>query len=212
MNTNNSSAQETLPILDFGSQYAQLIARRVREAGVHGILVNPDIAPEQLRRLQPIGLILSGGPASVYEQGAPKCHPGIFDLNLPVLGICYGMQIAAQILGGDVKPGLSGEYGSARLTVQSRETVAEELFAGVPQETSVWMSHADQVQILGPDFISLASTPACPMAAMRHHTRPFFGVQFHPEVTHTPHGGKILENFLKTQRQKHQEPNSNKSH
>lgn len=196
MNTNNSSAQETLPILDFGSQYAQLIARRVREAGVHGILVNPDISPEQLRRLQPIGLILSGGPASVYEQGAPKCHPGIFDLNLPVLGICYGMQIAAQILGGDVKPGLSGEYGSARLTVQSRETVAEELFAGVPQETSVWMSHADQVQILGPDFISLASTPACPMAAMRHHTRPFFGVQFHPEVTHTPHGGKILENFL----------------
>ncbi len=196
MNTNNTSAQETLPILDFGSQYAQLIARRVREAGVHGILVAPDISPEQLRQLQPIGLILSGGPASVYEQGAPKCHPGIFDLNLPVLGICYGMQIAAEILGGRVKPGKSGEYGSARLTVQSSQAAADDLFAGVPQETGVWMSHADQVQVLGPDFVSLASTPACPMAAMRHHSRPVFGVQFHPEVTHTPHGGKILENFL----------------
>ncbi len=196
MNTNNKSAQETLPILDFGSQYAQLIARRVREAGVHGILVAPDISPEQLRQLQPIGLILSGGPASVYEQGAPKCHPGIFDLNLPVLGICYGMQIAAEILGGRVKPGKSGEYGSARLTVQSGQAATDDLFAGVPQETGVWMSHADQVQVLGPDFVSLASTPACPMAAMRHHSRPVFGVQFHPEVTHTPHGGKILENFL----------------
>ena len=196
MKISNPSAQESLPILDFGSQYAQLIARRVREAGVHGILVAPDISPEQLRRLCPIGLILSGGPASVYEHGAPKCHPGIFDLNLPVLGICYGMQIAAEILGGRVQPGKSGEYGSARLTVKPDDAAVEDLFAGVPRETGVWMSHADQVQVLGPDFISLASTPACPMAAMRHHKRPFFGVQFHPEVTHTPHGGKILENFL----------------
>lgn len=196
MDQNTPPVQETVPILDFGSQYAQLIARRVREAGVHGILVAPDISPEELRNLRPIGLILSGGPASVYEEGAPKCNPAIFDLKLPVLGICYGMQIAAEILGGQVQAGNSGEYGAARLTVRGEQAGVDDLFAGVPSETGVWMSHADQVRDLGPDFVSLASTPACPMAAMRHRTRPFFGVQFHPEVTHTPHGGKILENFL----------------
>jgi GMP synthase (glutamine-hydrolysing) len=191
--------EQTIPILDFGSQYVQLIARRVREAGVHALLVAPDISIADLRALNPIGLILSGGPASVYEHDAPRCDPKIFDLNIPVLGICYGMQIAAQLLGGQVKPGAAAEYGATRLQVRhggDAESHSGELFTGVPEQTGVWMSHGDQVKELGPDFISLASTPTCPLAAIRHKSRPFFGVQFHPEVTHTPHGGKILENFL----------------
>jgi|SRR5271170_7091163 len=199
MNRNTSVIQQTVPILDFGAQYVQLIARRVREAGVHAILVAPDISAAELKTLNPIGLILSGGPASVYEAGAPKCDPAIFELNIPVLGICYGMQIAAEFLGGRVKPGKAAEYGSARLTVRQdgpEARLADDLFSGVPAQTLVWMSHGDQVQDLGPEFIPLASTATCPLAAMRHKSRPFFGVQFHPEVTHTPYGAKILENFL----------------
>ncbi len=199
MNTTEKQMLETIPILDFGSQYVQLIARRVREAGVHAVLVRPDITADELRRLSPIGLILSGGPASVYEAEAPKCDPTIFDIGVPVLGICYGMQISAQVLGGSVRAGHAGEYGAARLRVRTdgpEGTMAQDLFAGIPDETGVWMSHADQVQDLGSDFVALASTAACPMAALRHRTRAVFGVQFHPEVTHTPHGGKLLENFL----------------
>ena len=112
MNTSSATpAQQTVPILDFGAQYVQLIARRVREAGVHSVLVRPDISLEELRALNPIGIILSGGPASVYEEGAPRCGKHIFDLGVPVLGICYGMQLAAQLLGGDVKPGTAREFG-----------------------------------------------------------------------------------------------------
>jgi GMP synthase (glutamine-hydrolysing) len=201
MNTSPNLPQETVPILDFGSQYVQLIARRVREAGVYSLLVRPDITVAELKKLNPKGLILSGGPASVYEAGAPKCDPAIFELGVPVLGICYGMQIATQILGGDVKPAKAREYGRAKLhveasTLSGRPTGDADLLSGLPQDTTVWMSHGDQVQQLGPDFIALASTPTCPLAAMRHRTQPFFGVQFHPEVTHTPHGEKIIENFL----------------
>lgn len=198
-NITRAGAEQTIPILDFGSQYVQLIARRVREAGVHAVLVAPDISVSELREMNPIGLILSGGPASVYEEGAPRCDPKIFELNIPVLGICYGMQIAAQLLGGQVKPGAAAEYGATRLNVLHDKATGNhsgELFTGVPEETGVWMSHGDQVKELGADFIPLASTPTCALAAIRHKTRPFFGVQFHPEVTHTPHGGKILENFL----------------
>ena len=202
-NSNNSvesGKEQTVPILDFGSQYVQLIARRVREAGVHAVLVAPDISVSELRAMNPIGLILSGGPASVYEPGAPRCDPKIFDLQIPVLGICYGMQIAAQLLGGQVKPAATAaEYGATRLQVRhdgAVGTYSDELFTGVPEETGVWMSHGDQVKELGRDFIALAATATCPLAAIRHKTRPFFGVQFHPEVTHTPYGGKILENFL----------------
>jgi GMP synthase (glutamine-hydrolysing) len=192
MDTSQQMTQQTVPILDFGAQYVQLIARRVREAGVYSVLVRPDISVAELRAMNPVGIILSGGPASVYEKGAPKCNPGIFDVGVPVLGICYGMQIAAQILGGDVKPAEAREYGRTKLHHESTEA----LLQGVPAETTVWMSHGDQVRDLGPDFVALASTPTCPLAAMRHLTRPFFGVQFHPEVTHTPHGTQILENFL----------------
>ncbi|MDB5175117.1 MAG: guaA, partial [Phycisphaerales bacterium] len=183
---------EVIPILDFGSQYAQLIARRVREKGVYSELVRPDIPVGDLKKLNPKGIILSGGPSSVYEPNAPKCDPKIFDLGVPILGICYGMQLGAQILGGQVKPAKAREYGRAKLTVKQDDP----LVRGLPQETTVWMSHGDQVHELPPEFIPLATTPTCPYAAAKHSTRPFYGVQFHPEVTHTPRGEQIFQNFL----------------
>jgi GMP synthase (glutamine-hydrolysing) len=183
---------EVIPILDFGSQYAQLIARRVREKGVFSELVRPDISADELRKLNPKGLILSGGPSSVYEPNAPRCDPKIFDLGIPILGICYGMQIGAQVLGGQVKPAKAREYGRARLKVIAQDPFVK----GLPEETSVWMSHGDQIHELPADFIPLATTPNCPYAAARHKTRPFYGVQFHPEVTHTPRGEVLFENFL----------------
>ena len=183
---------EVIPILDFGSQYAQLIARRVREKGVYSELVRPDISIEDLRKLNPKGLILSGGPSSVYEPNAPKCDPRIFDLGVPVLGICYGMQLGVQVLGGQVKPAKSREFGRAKL----HSSIEDPFTHGLPQDTTVWMSHGDQVHDMGADFVALATTPTCPYAAARHKTLPFYGVQFHPEVTHTPRGEVIFHNFL----------------
>jgi GMP synthase (glutamine-hydrolysing) len=183
---------EVIPILDFGSQYAQLIARRVREKGVYSELVRPDISIDELKKLNAKGIILSGGPSSVYEPNAPKCDPRIFDLGLPILGICYGMQLGAQILGGHVKPAKAREYGRAKLHVVADDP----LVRGLPEETTVWMSHGDQVHELPADFVALATTPTCPFAAARHRTRPFYGVQFHPEVTHTPRGDQLFQNFL----------------
>jgi GMP synthase (glutamine-hydrolysing) len=183
---------EVIPILDFGTQYAQLIARRVREAGVYSELVRPDISLEELRKKNPKGLILSGGPSSVYEPNAPKCDPHIFDLGVPVLGICYGMQLGTQLLGGQVKPAKAREFGRAKLTVNSNDALVQ----GLGPETTVWMSHGDQVHDLPADFVPLATTPTCPYAAAKHKSRPFYGVQFHPEVTHTPRGEKIFHNFL----------------
>jgi GMP synthase (glutamine-hydrolysing) len=183
---------EVIPILDFGAQYAQLIARRVREQGVYSELVRPDISADELRKLNPKGIILSGGPSSVYEANAPRCDPRIFDINVPILGICYGMQIGAQILGGQVKPAKAREYGRAKLHIVGTDP----LVLGLPQDMTVWMSHGDQVHELPADFIALATTPTCPYAAARHRTRPFYGVQFHPEVTHTPRGEQIFHNFL----------------
>ena len=184
---------EVIPILDFGSQYAQLIARRVREAGVYSELVRPDIPAEKLKALNPRGIILSGGPSSVYEPNAPRCDPAIFDLGVPILGICYGMQIGVQILGGQVKPASAREYGRALLHVRATD---DALVKGLPADTPVWMSHGDQIHDLPTDFVPLATTPTCPYAAARHASRPFYGVQFHPEVTHTPRGEKIFHNFL----------------
>src|SRR5213595_679100 len=132
---------EVVPILDFGAQYAQLIARRVREKGVYSELVRPDISIADLKKLNPKGLILSGGPSSVYEPDAPKCDAKIFDLGVPVLGICYGMQIGAQILGGQVKPARAREYGRAKLSI----VASDPLLRGLPRDTTVWMSHGDQV-------------------------------------------------------------------
>jgi GMP synthase (glutamine-hydrolysing) len=147
---------------------------------------------EQIKDLHPKGIILSGGPSSVYEANAPKCDPEIFNLGVPVLGICYGMQLGAQLLGGQVRPGKAREFGRTKLHV----TADDPLVHGLPQDTTVWMSHGDQVHELGPDFVALATTPTCPFAAARHARRPFWGVQFHPEVTHTPRGEQVFQNFL----------------
>src|SRR6476620_8584123 len=183
---------EVVPILDFGTQYAQLIARRVREKGVYSELVRPDVSLDELKKLKPKGIILSGGPSSVYEPGAPKCDPKIFELGVPILGICYGMQIGVEVLGGQVKPAKAREYGRAKLRVVTKDPLVN----GLPQETTVWMSHGDQVHELPDDFVPLATTPTCPFAAARHKSRPFYGVQFHPEVTHTPRGEQLFHNFL----------------
>lgn len=186
-------ADRPVLIFDFGSQYVQLIARRVREQGAFARIVRHDITADRVRELNPIGLILSGGPSSVYEAGAPKCDPGIFELGLPILGICYGMQLACQSLGGAVQPCPSAEYGRTELFVADRESP---LFAGVDAATTVWMSHGDQVREVGPEFVPLATTPNCPVAAVKHKSRSVYAIQFHPEVSHTSQGSKILANFL----------------
>jgi GMP synthase (glutamine-hydrolysing) len=183
---------ERILILDFGSQYGQLIARRVREQNVFCQIVRNDISAERVTELQPHGLIFSGGPASVYAPRAPQCDPRLFDLNIPILGICYGMQLACHLLGGHVKPAPNREFGPATCRIQE----ADGLFTGVPSETTVWMSHGDQVQMVEGDFVPLAATDTCPMAAIRHRSRPIYGLQFHPEVGHTQHGARILHNFL----------------
>ncbi|MBX3363207.1 MAG: glutamine-hydrolyzing GMP synthase [Phycisphaeraceae bacterium] len=186
---------EVVPILDFGSQTAQLIARRVRDAGVFSILVNPDISAAKLAAMKPKGIILSGGPASVYEPGAPVCDEAIFDLGVPVLGICYGMQLMCRALGATVSRADHREFGRAMLALGA----SEHLFVGVPARTTVWMSHGDQIADLSAaNLIPLASTDTCLYAAVASTdpARRLFGVQFHPEVTHTPHGTDIIRNFL----------------
>ncbi|HVA51490.1 MAG TPA: glutamine-hydrolyzing GMP synthase [Pirellulales bacterium] len=185
-------ADEKVLVLDFGAQYAQLIARRVRERHVYCEIVRHTITAERVRQLAPKGLIFSGGPASVYEPGAPKCDPDLFRLGIPVLGICYGMQLACEVLGGAVRSAPAREYGRAALTIGN----ADDLLAGLPTQTEVWMSHGDQVVSVGGDFVPLAATRTCPIAAVKHASLPIYGVQFHPEVTHTPLGGQMLGNFL----------------
>jgi GMP synthase (glutamine-hydrolysing) len=187
-------ASELVLIFDFGSQFGQLIARRVREQNVFCQVVRHDLPAARVKELKPKGIILSGGPMSVYEPGAPHCDPAIFDLGIPVLGICYGMQLVCHYLGGKVGgTAHSREYGRATLTVGDKNA----LFKAYPAESTVWMSHGDQVQSVSGDFVPLASTDTCPLAAVKHKTRPVFGIQFHPEVAHTPHGGQILANFLR---------------
>ena len=184
--------RESVLILDFGSQYGQLIARRVRELNVFCQIVRNDISAKRIKELNPKGIILSGGPASVYEEGAPKCDPEIFKLGIPVLGICYGMQLACKSLGTDVKRAPSREFGKAICNTKS----SDGMFKNIPSEITVWMSHGDQVDHNTQDFIPLASTETCPMAAAKHKTLPVYGLQFHPEVSHTPQGTAILKNFL----------------
>ena len=185
-------ADERVLVLDFGSQFSQLIARRVREQNVFCEIVRHSISPDQIQRHSPRGLILSGGPSSVYDEGAPRCDPAIFDLGIPILGICYGMQLVCEALGGDVQNAPAREYGRAVCQI----TGESELLAGIPTESDVWMSHGDQVSHIADDFVSLARTPNCSIAAVRHHDLPVYGLQFHPEVTHTAFGSAVLKNFL----------------
>jgi GMP synthase (glutamine-hydrolysing) len=183
---------ERILILDFGSQYSQLIARRVREQNVFCQLVRHDLSAQRIQELQPRGLIFSGGPDSVYAPKAPRCDPDLLRLGIPVLGICYGMQLACQALGSDVKPSANREFGRAHCRVIN----PDELLVDVARETTVWMSHGDQVHSVNGDFEALAGTDTCPVAAVKHRKLPVFGLQFHPEVSHTPEGKQILHNFL----------------
>ncbi len=187
---------QIVPVVDFGGQTAQLICRRVREAGVFSLLVSPKITPEELSAMKPRGIILSGGPMSVYDAGAPTLDARVLEMGVPVLGICYGMQLVCHLLGGKVQPGPSREFGRAQLSITDRKDM---LFATVPDRTIVWMSHGDQLTGMGALQVeSLASTPTCPFAAIRLSAggRRVYGVQFHPEVTHTPHGADVIRNFV----------------
>jgi GMP synthase (glutamine-hydrolysing) len=184
--------RERVVILDFGSQYVQLIARRVREQHVYSQIVRYDTPAAEIAALAPKGIILSGGPASVYEPNAPRCDPALWQLNIPILGICYGMQLLCQALGGVVEPVPTREFGRTPCQFLTSDPLLE----GLPSQSIVWMSHGDQVVRVSEDFVSLASTPQCPIAAVRHRQRPIYGLQFHPEVAHTEHGRQILRNFL----------------
>jgi len=182
----------TVLVLDFGAQYAQLIARRVREAHVHSEIVSREITAEEVRSRRPAGLILSGGPASVYAEDALRMDPALLDLGIPVLGICYGHQLIASVAGGEVSNTGNAEFGKAQLQVVADSLLLAEL----PKEQQVWMSHRDEVTGPPPGFVSVATTPGAAVAVMENRERRMYGVQFHPEVVHTPRGTEILQRFL----------------
>jgi len=185
--------EELILVLDFGSQTAQLIARRVRDQQVFCQLVRHDLPIERIKELNPKGLIFSGGPASVYGEKSPQVDPRIFELGIPILGICYGMQLTCQWAGGAVRPQARREFGRTACQIISQDT----FFENFPEEFVVWMSHGDQVQELTEQFEILATTETCPYAAVRHRSLPIYGIQFHPEVTHTEFGHQLLDNFVK---------------
>ena len=180
-------------ILDFGGQYTQLIARRVRECGVYSSVLPCSAQLEAIRQEEPLGIILSGGPASVLDEGAPTIDPAVFGLGVPVLGICYGMQLMAHLHGGTVERGQQREYGR---TLVSMDETSTGLLQGMSAQSVCWMSHTWQVTGLPDGFVSIAHTPNCPVAAMANPGRQLYGVQFHPEVTHSEEGTRLLENFL----------------
>jgi len=188
--------KELVLVMDFGSQTSQLIARRVREQNVFCQVVRHDLVADRIRELNPKGIILSGGPASVYGSNAPTIDPAIYDLNVPILGICYGMQVTCHTLGGKILPAHAREFGRAPCTQSATGAAANPLFADIPKTFNAWMSHGDQVETLASDFETIASTSTCPNAAVRHKSRVIYGLQFHPEVTHTQFGGHLLANFV----------------
>ena len=190
-NASERAAQKVL-VFDFGAQYAQLIARRVRDLHVYSEIVPCDITAEEVREMAPAALILSGGPASVYAEDAPTVDPAIYDLGLPILGFCYGHQVTAVTLGGEVGHSEIGEYGPATIE-RDRES---KLFNATPLEQTVWMSHRDAVSRVPEGFAVTASTSVCPVAAMEDAERRIYTTQFHPEVKHTEHGQQLLRNFL----------------
>jgi GMP synthase (glutamine-hydrolysing) len=187
-----SAATEEIVVLDYGGQYSQLIARRVRECGVFSELMPHHVPIEQIAARRPRGVILSGGPASVYAPGAPRLERGLLELGVPVLGICYGMQLLVHELGGRVEQAEVGEFGRSDLTVSE----PGRLLAGMPREQTCWMSHRDTVFQAPPGFTALASSSASPVAAVEDVERGIYGIQFHPEVVHTPYGQEILTRFL----------------
>jgi GMP synthase (glutamine-hydrolysing) len=187
-----SSPSQTVLVLDFGAQYSQLIARRIRECHVYCELLPYTTPLEEILARKPSGIVLSGGPDSVYEPGAPAIEPALFEQGVPILGICYGMQLMARQLGGKVVPGAQREFGKTELRVPKPDS----LFAGLNDHLVCWMSHGDRVDAPPPGFETLARTENAPVAAMRDSVRRLFGVQFHPEVTHTPWGVELLRNFL----------------
>ncbi|HEY2650927.1 MAG TPA: glutamine-hydrolyzing GMP synthase [Solirubrobacteraceae bacterium] len=186
------SAHEEIVVLDFGGQYSQLIARRVRECGVFSELLPHHVGAAEVIRRRPRGVILSGGPASVYEDGAPALDRELLELGVPVLGICYGMQLLALELGGQVERAEVGEFGRSQLTVQR----PGRLLAGTPSEQTCWMSHRDTVFAPPPEFTALAASSVSPVAAFESSDGGVCGIQFHPEVVHTPYGSQVLTNFL----------------
>jgi GMP synthase (glutamine-hydrolysing) len=186
------TVHENVVVLDYGGQYSQLIARRVRELGVFSELLPHHVALEEVERRKPRGLILSGGPASVYADGAPKLDKRLLELGVPVLGICYGMQLVALELGGKVEGAEVGEFGRSELTV----TENGRLLAGLPREQTCWMSHRDTVFAPPPGFTALAASTQSPVAAFESVEKGVYGIQFHPEVVHTPYGNAVLERFL----------------
>ena len=184
--------QEKILVLDFGSQVTQLIARRIREQSVYCEIHPYNVSHEKIKEFAPKGIILSGGPASVYDKDAPHSDVRIFDLGIPILGICYGMQLMTHQLGGKVEMSEKREYGRAMMALDD----VSNLFAGFEGSTEVWMSHGDRIEAMPPGFQRISHTEHCPAAAMKDVQRRFYGVQFHPEVVHTPRGDEMLANFL----------------
>ena len=183
--------RQMLAILDFGSQYSELIARRIRETEVYSEVLSYRTTAEQLRKLNPKGIILSGGPSSVYDEGAPACDPEIWNLGIPVLGVCYGMQLMVKQLGGKVERAERREYGKAALQID--EPAA--LLKAVSNASTMWMSHGDSVASLPDGFEVSAHTENTPCAAIANSTKHFYGVQFHPEVVHSTEGSSLIRNF-----------------
>ncbi len=186
------TSQQKIVILDFGGQYTQLIARRVRENHVYSEVMPWSMPARDIKALQPSGIILSGGPSSVHDEGAPRCDMGVYDLGIPVLGICYGMQLTAHLLGGAVERAAEREYGRVQLRVKAESALTR----GLSARSDCWMSHTWQVKRCPPGFQTVAETDNCPVAAMANEEKRIYGVQFHPEVTHTQEGKHLLHHFL----------------
>ena len=184
--------KQWVAILDYGSQYTQLIARRIREMEVYSEIVSCKTTADELRKNPPVGIILSGGPNSVFAEGAPTVDPAIFEMGMPVLGICYGMQLMRHKLGGKVVPGVEREYGKMPIEVMP----GNPLFYGIPSTITVWMSHGDRVEAIPASFERGAVSATCPFAAMYDNDKRFYALQFHPEVVHTQYGTDILANFV----------------
>jgi GMP synthase (glutamine-hydrolysing) len=192
MSSVDTTTHSTIVILDFGSQYTQVIARRIRESRVYSEIVPFNLSADRIQKLQPKGIVLSGGPASVFATGAPHPDPAIFSLGVPVLGICYGVHLMALQLNGSVEFSDRREFGPGTLKI----TAPSPLFDGLPSEFAVWNSHGDKVVSLPPGFQIVGTSENSPFAAIENRSRNLFGLQFHPEVAHTPLGKEILENFI----------------